>query len=259
MIELDDVSIRAGAFSLSNVRLSIPAGTYAVLMGGTGQGKTTILESICGLRNVASGRIRLAGVDVTNWKPGDRGVGYVPQDLALFPQMTVGGHLEFALRVRRWPALERRSRVAELARALGIEPLLARRVHGLSGGEAQRVALGRALSFRPRIMLLDEPLNALDEATRDRLCDLMRSVQQSSGLTTLHITHSREEARRLADRLFVLFGGTLRERPLADLDLSDRDLSDRDAGRDDRLAEPEIPEDDSNRDSPRHETPRKPR
>jgi ABC-type sugar transport system ATPase subunit len=218
MIELADISIRAGAFSLAHVSLSIPAGAYAVLMGGTGQGKTTILEAICGLRSVQSGRVILDGKDVTHEKPADRGVGYVPQDLALFPMMTVRGHLEFALRVRRWPAGVINERVAELAKVLGIEPLLARDVQHLSGGESQRVALGRALAFRPRVLLMDEPLNALDETTRDRLCELLRQVQRSSGLTTLHITHSRAEAQALADRLLVLEDGQVRQRPLADLE-----------------------------------------
>jgi ABC-type sugar transport system ATPase subunit len=218
MIELHDITIRSGPFSLTNVSLSIPEGTYAVLMGGTGHGKTTILEAICGLRSVTSGRILVNGRDMTRWKPGDRGVGYVPQDLALFPMMTVRGHLEFALRVRHCSAMKIRDRVAELAHVLGIEPLLARRVTNLSGGEAQRVALGRALSFQPRVLLLDEPLNALDEATRDRLCELLHSVQKGCGLTTLHVTHSRAEARILAEKLFVLESGTLREQPLAQLE-----------------------------------------
>lgn len=217
MIELRDITIRSGPFSLTNVGLVIPEGCYAVLMGGTGQGKTTILEAICGLRSVSSGRVLLNGSDITRWKPGDRGIGYVPQDLALFPMMTVRGHLEFALRVRRCSRGLIRDRVAELAHVLGIESLLTRRVTNLSGGEAQRVALGRALSFRPRVLLLDEPLNALDEATRDRLCELLRSVQKQSGLTTLHITHSRAEAWSLAEKLFVLESGKLCEQPLASL------------------------------------------
>jgi ABC-type sugar transport system ATPase subunit len=219
MIELRDLTIRSGRFALVNVGLSIPEGTYAVLMGGTGQGKTTILEAICGLRSVTNGRVILNGSDMTTWKPADRGVGYVPQDLALFPMMTVRGHLEFALRVRRCSTAMMNDRVAELAHVLGIEPLLGRRVRNLSGGEAQRVALGRALSFRPRVLLLDEPLNALDETTRDRLCDLLRSIQRSSGLTTLHVTHSRVEARWLAEKLFILGAGSVRERPLADLEI----------------------------------------
>lgn len=218
MIQLDNLAIRSGPFTLSGVNLSIAEGAYGVLMGGTGQGKTTILEAICGLRTVTAGRVLLCGSDVTRLKPADRGVGYLPQDLGLFPNMYVRGHLEFALHVRRWPMAQVHRRVEELAQLLGIEKLLERRVQHLSGGEAQRVALGRALSFRPRILLLDEPLNALDETTRDRLCELLRQVQKQTGLTTLHITHSRSEARLLADQLIVLAGGHLTERPLVDLE-----------------------------------------
>ena len=217
MIQLADLSIRSGPFVLSGINLSIPEGAYAVLMGGTGQGKTTILEAICGLRTVISGRVVLCGTDVTREKPANRGVGYVPQDLGLFPMMTVRGHLEFALKVRRAAAAAIRERVSELAEVLGIHPLLDRSVQNLSGGEAQRVALGRALSFHPRILVLDEPFNALDEATRDRLCELLRSIQKQSGLTTLHVTHSRSEARLVADKLIVLSAGRLAERSVEEL------------------------------------------
>jgi ABC-type sugar transport system ATPase subunit len=217
MIEIEDVTVRSGGFVLANVSAVIHEGEYAVLMGATGRGKTTILEAICGLRPVVSGRIRLAGADVTEWKPADRGIGYVPQDLALFPTMTVREHLEFALRLRRASRAVQSERVAELADVLDIGPLLDRRIRGLSGGEAQRVALGRALSFRPRVLLLDEPLNALDESTRDRLCELLRTIQKTDGLTTLHVTHGRTEARMLADRLFVLAEGRLQQRPTTDL------------------------------------------
>jgi ABC-type sugar transport system ATPase subunit len=226
MIELRNVSIHSGPFALTNVSLSVPAGAYAVLMGGTGQGKTTILEAICGLRTVTDGRVILDGTEVTRYKPADRGVGYLPQDLGLFPMMTVRGHLEFALRLRRWSTAAIRERVDELAHTLGIEQLLTRHVQRLSGGEAQRVALGRALSFRPQVLLLDEPLNSVDETTRDRLCDLLRKVQKQSRLTTLHVTHSSEEARQLADRLLILAGGELAERPIEDLDHLPANLED---------------------------------
>jgi ABC-type sugar transport system ATPase subunit len=212
MIELESVSIRAGSFALADVSLTVPTGRYAVLMGGTGQGKTTILEAIAGLRTVANGRIRLAGRDVTRLKSADRMVGYVPQDLALFPTMTVKEHLEFALRLRKYSRQQIAARVDHLARALEITPLLGRGVTHLSGGEAQRVALGRALSFRPATLLLDEPLAALDEGTRDRLCGLLLAMQKEHGLTTLHITHSRVEARALASKLFVLQHGRVEER-----------------------------------------------
>lgn len=213
MIELRDVTIRSGPFVLGDVNLTVPQGGYAILMGGTGQGKTTILEAICGLRTVEKGRVVVGGVDVTRWKPADRGIGYVPQDLALFPTMTVREHLEFALRIRRASRTLIRDRVDQLSHVLGIAALLDRHIHHLSGGESQRVALGRALAFDPQVLLMDEPLNALDETTRDRLCELLRSVQRDHGLTTLHITHSRAEARALADHLFVIESRRVAERP----------------------------------------------
>lgn len=217
MIELQNLALRAGAFSLQKIDLMIPQGTYAVLMGGTGQGKTSLLEVICGLKPVASGSVRLAGRDVTRWKPADRGIGYVPQDLALFPTISVRGHLEFALKLRNWSATAMRERVAHLASVLGIEHLLDRGTKHLSGGEAQRVAIGRAISFEPQVLLMDEPLNALDEATRDRLCALLRSIHAQIKLTTLHITHSRTEARQVADKFYLLAKGQLHERPLEEL------------------------------------------
>lgn len=218
MIELRDVTIRSGPFVLSSVTLTVPAGEYGVLMGATGQGKTTILEGICGLRTVTCGQVVIEGIDVTSWKPADRGIGYVPQDLALFPMMSVREHLEFALRIRRTGHGVIRQRVAELSAVLGIESLLDRGVGHLSGGEAQRVALGRALAFEPRVLILDEPLTALDEGTRERLCTLLRTIQRDRELTTLHITHSRAEARALADHLFVMESRQVTERPLTQLD-----------------------------------------
>ena len=127
---------------------------------------------------MTSGRVVLGGVDMTRCKPADRGVGYVPQDLGLFPMMTVRGHLEFALRVRRWPRPRSTSASPSWPSCWASSRCSTAACSGLSGGEAQRVALGRALSFRPRVLLLDEPLNALDEATRDRLCELLRTIQK---------------------------------------------------------------------------------
>lgn len=218
MIELKNISLRAGTFELNQLNMTIPSGSYAVLMGNTGQGKTTILETICGLRRVTSGQVLLAGRDVTAERPANRNVGYVPQDLALFPTLSVREHLEFALRIHRHDSRLIANRVAELAAALEIERLLERPVQGLSGGEAQRVALGRALSFWPQVLLLDEPLNALDEYTHGRLCQLLRKLQRQYSITTLHVTHSRIEAQTLADQLLVLAHGTVRECSLAELD-----------------------------------------
>jgi molybdate transport system ATP-binding protein/molybdate/tungstate transport system ATP-binding protein len=162
MVELDNLTIRSGPFTLAGISFEIPDGQYAVLMGKTGTGKTTILEAICGLRSVALGRILLQGADVTQLHPADRGVGYVPQDLALFPTLSVREHLEFALRVRGANSQIIQSRVGQFAELLAIGHLLDRLPRGLSGGESQRVALGRALAFHPQVLLLDEPLSAFD-------------------------------------------------------------------------------------------------
>ena len=211
MIELQNVTITAGQFSLSNVSFAVNAGDYAALMGQTGQGKTTILEAICGLKTVAAGQILIRNQDVTTWPPADRETGFVPQDLALFPNMNVAEHLQFALKLRKQPPQKIADRVDELSSLLGIEHLLNRRTRGLSGGEAQRVALGRALSFQPAVLLLDEPFSALDEITRAEMHSLMKSVTRSTGVTTLHITHSNSEAEALANRRFVLKDGIVSE------------------------------------------------
>ena len=211
MIELQNISIKAGNFSLKDLSFQIANGEYAVLMGRTGRGKTTILECICGLRRPSAGKILVDGTDVTDWQPGDRQVGYVPQDLALFPTLTVREHLQFALRLRKQSASQIAERTKELAQILSIDHLLDRSITGLSGGEAQRIALGRALSFRPSVLLLDEPLSALDEDTRGKMHDLLRSVQKTTGVTTLHVTHSKEEAKALADRTLTLDDGVVSE------------------------------------------------
>jgi ABC-type sugar transport system ATPase subunit len=211
MIEVRELAIKAGEFSLTDVSFSVASGQYAVLMGRTGCGKTSILEAICGLRRVASGCILIDQLDITHWSPADRGVGYVPQDLALFPTLTVKQHLQFALRIRKWPRGKIEERTVELARVLGIEHLLERSVQGLSGGEAQRTALGRALSFKPSVLLLDEPLSALDEATRQEMYQLLKTVKEATGVTTLHVTHSRDEAETLADIHLTIADGRVQE------------------------------------------------
>lgn len=211
MIELESITWRAGSFRLEDVRLSIPTGSYGVLMGRTGSGKTTLLEIICGLRRPSGGRVRIGERDVTADPPAARGIGYVPQDGALFPTMTVREQLGFALQVRRQKSAEIAARVDQLATELGLTALLDRLPPYLSGGERQRVALGRALAARPKVLLLDEPLSAIDEELRDDLAALLRRVQREHGVTALHITHSRAEADLLADVLFRLVDGRVVE------------------------------------------------
>ena len=209
MIQIKDLTVQAGAFRLENVSLTIPTGAYGILMGKTGCGKTTLLEAVCGLKRVVRGTIVLGDQDVTALKPAERGIGFVPQDAALFTTMTVYEHLAFALRVRKWPEEPTRTRVRELAAVLGIDGLLGRLPRGLSGGEMQRVALGRALSFRPRILCLDEPLSALDHDTREEICGLLATVQKEFGVTVLHITHDPHEAARLAQHIFRMQDGAI--------------------------------------------------
>jgi ABC-type sugar transport system ATPase subunit len=189
--------------------MEIPTGSHTALMGRTGSGKTTLLEGICGLRSIRSGSIWIGDREVTNLPPGQRGIGLVPQDGALFDHLTVRQHLEFALEVRGWVPERRESRSRELAEWLSLTPLLDRLPAGMSGGERQRVALGRALASHPPVLCLDEPLSALDDQTRGEIVAVLTEIRNRTGITILHITHNRSEAERLADRILHLRDGRL--------------------------------------------------
>ena len=207
MIQVDDLHVHLGNLKLNGISFTIPTGSYGVLMGRTGCGKTTLLEAICGLTRPQRGRIVLGQQNVTQLKPAYRNIGFVPQDGALFSTMTVYNHLAFGLRVRKHNPRQIEQRVNELADLLDIRPLLQRKPTGLSGGEKQRVALGRALAAKPTTLCLDEPLSALDSDTKQQMCKLLKSVQQYTGVTVLHITHSLKEAERLADQLLRMVDG----------------------------------------------------
>lgn len=197
MIQLENITWSTGArVILDDLTLTIPSDTYAVLMGSTGCGKTTLLEVLCGLRQPQKGRVLIDGREVTSLEPRERGIGYVPQDLALFPTLKVFDQIAFALKLRGLPA---ESRVRELADELAIAHLLDRQPEALSGGEKQRVAIARALAANPKLLLLDEPLSALDEAMRGEAATMLKRIQQQHHLTVLHVTHSQAEATQLAD------------------------------------------------------------
>jgi ABC-type sugar transport system ATPase subunit len=207
MIRCENICWAAGDFVLQNVCFEVPPRSYAVLMGRSGSGKSSLLEILCGLRTPLSGRVFLDGVDATCLPPAKRRLGYVPQDSALFPTYSVRENLEFAPLLQGCNRSEVRERVARLAEQLEIAHLLNRQPGQLSGGERQRTALGRALAAQPRILLLDEPLSALDEDLQTGLRTLLRSIHQAHPLTVLHVTHSRAEAQQLADVRFSLDAG----------------------------------------------------
>ena len=209
MIRLENIMLRQGDFELRDIQLELAAGEYGVLMGRSGCGKTTLLEAVCGLRTVAAGRIILGDRDVTALPPAERGVGYVPQDRALFPTQPVREQLAFALVLRSLGQAEIAARVEELAGLLGLGALLDRLPDKLSGGEAQRVALGRALAHQPSVLCLDEPLSALDEELHDEMCQLLERIHCETGVTVLHITHSPSEAKRLAGCHYRLANGRI--------------------------------------------------
>ena len=209
MIRIDGLQFTVGDFALRDVTLHVRRGEYFVLLGKPGSGKTLLLECVAGLRRIAGGSISIDTRRVDRAEPAQRGVGYVPQDYALFSMRTVRENIEFGLRARRVAGAERQSRVTEVAEMLGIKYLLDRTTHGLSGGERQRVALARALAAWPKILLLDEPVSALDEETRDGILAELRRVQDATRTTTLHVCHDLDEMRSVADRVAILRHGRI--------------------------------------------------
>ncbi|MCX5644254.1 MAG: ATP-binding cassette domain-containing protein [Phycisphaerae bacterium] len=211
MICTEELTFRVGTFQLDHLTIDIPTGKYFVLLGPPGAGKSIFLECLCGLRRVDSGRVFISGQDVTCTEPRLRGVGYVPQDYALFPHLSVAQNITFGLRLRRCEHQQLMSRIQDMTQLLGIQHLLPRRIAGLSGGEQQRVALARALVLQPRILLLDEPVCALDEAMRQEVCVQLLRVQQQLQLTVVHVSHNLEEAFSVADLAAILHEGRFQQ------------------------------------------------
>ncbi|MCP5535973.1 MAG: ABC transporter ATP-binding protein [Akkermansiaceae bacterium] len=208
-LAITQLSVRAGEFRLSDVSLAITTGHCGVLMGRSGSGKTTLMEALCGLRKVETGGITLDDQRIDHLRPGERQIGLVPQDTVLFPHMTVREHLEFGPRLQKWQKEEINKRVESLAASLSIIELLDRRPRGLSGGEAKRVAIGRAIAGRPKLLCLDEALTGLDREAHEGMMVLLKDVIQRESLTTLHITHRQEEAEFLGDLNYELNDGQI--------------------------------------------------
>ena len=211
-VELRSVTKTYGSHqALDGIDLDISPGEFVALLGPSGCGKTTALRSLSGLETVDSGSILIDGIDVARVPTNKRDMGMVFQSYSLFPHLTVLENVEFGLRMRRVAASARASRAAESLEMVGLGHLGERFAHQLSGGQQQRVALARALVTRPRVLLLDEPLSALDAKVRVQLRDQIRLIQSDLGITTLFVTHDQEEALAVADRVAVMKDGRIEQ------------------------------------------------
>ena len=209
MIEIKNLSVELGDFLLKDITLDVQRGEYFIILGPTGAGKTVIVESIAGLYPIKKGEIWLNGKEITRLEPEKRGIGVVYQDCVLFPHLSVKENIVFGLKLRGQPRQQIESTCAQLAELLNISHLLERNPITLSGGESQKVALARALSVKPEILLLDEPLSALDPETREDIQHELRQVHERLNTTVIHVTHDFEEAVALGDRIAVIGEGRL--------------------------------------------------
>jgi putative spermidine/putrescine transport system ATP-binding protein len=210
LLELKGIRKRFGELEvLRGVDLALYPGEILALLGPSGCGKTTLLRVVAGLEVPDAGRVFLEGRDITALPPEKRGIGFVFQDYALFPHLTVEENVAFGLVEARWPREAREGRVRELLKRMELTPHARKRPQELSGGEQQRVALARALAPRPRLLLLDEPLGALDLRLREELLFFLRRTLKEEGVTTLLVTHDQGEAFLLAHRVALLREGRL--------------------------------------------------
>ncbi len=199
----------AGSAVFNDIDCQVERGEFVTLLGPSGCGKSTLLRCIAGLTPVDSGRILLDGQDLVPLSPQKRGIGMVFQSYALFPNMTVEQNVAFGLRMQKVKGEERQARAREALQLVELQDFAARYPHQLSGGQCQRVALARSLVTRPRLLLLDEPLSALDARIRKHLREQIREIQRELGLTTLFVTHDQEEALTLSDRIFLMNQGRI--------------------------------------------------
>ncbi|GAA3342189.1 ABC transporter ATP-binding protein [Curtobacterium pusillum] len=211
-VELEAVEKHYGAHrALAGLSLRVEPGEFVSLLGPSGCGKTTALRALAGLEGIDSGSIRIDGADVASTPVDKRDIGMVFQQYSLFPHMTVRQNVAFGLEMRRVPAASRRERVIDALDMVHLAEFADRYPHQLSGGQQQRVALARALVTRPRVLLLDEPLSALDAKVRVSLRDEIRRIQSDLGITTVFVTHDQEEALAVSDRIAVMNAGDIEQ------------------------------------------------
>jgi putative spermidine/putrescine transport system ATP-binding protein len=211
-LELEGLRKQFGTHvALDGIDVALEQGEFLSLLGPSGCGKTTALRIVAGFVRPDTGRVLIAGEDVSRRPPNRRDIGMVFQAYSLFPNLSAAQNVEFGLKVRRQPGERRRKRVAELLEIVGLADAAGRYPHQLSGGMQQRVALARALAIEPRVLLLDEPLSALDALVRVQLRDEIRRVQSQLGITTLYVTHDQEEALSISDHVAVMYGGRIEQ------------------------------------------------
>ena len=201
---------------LSDIELSISAGEFVVLLGPSGCGKTTLLMILAGFLTPSSGQVLIDDRDVTNVPPSKRPTTTMFQDYALFPHMTVAANIGFGLKMRGIGRAARYATAKDLLELVGLPQIAHRKPHELSGGQKQRVALARALAVEPDVMLLDEPLGALDLKLRRQMQDELKAIQQRLGTTFIHVTHDQEEAMAIADKVVVMNQGEIADFGTAD-------------------------------------------
>ncbi len=209
MLQVKNICKELGEFRLEDVSLEIDEGEYVVILGPTGAGKTILLETVAGIHRPDSGRVLLGGRDITRLPPRARGVGMVYQDYTLFPHLSVAKNIRFGVPYRQIPRAKCEARITELVGLLGIEHLLHRYPGTLSGGEKQRVAIARALITEPEVLLLDEPLSALDAETRGKLREELRRLHRHTHTTMVHVTHNLDEAFMLGNKMAIMNEGRI--------------------------------------------------
>ena len=200
-IEINNLCFKIGNFSIENYSLEILKGEYFVLTGINGSGKSTLIKLIAGLYSPAAGSIKINGIDVGNIPPWKRNIGYLPQEGLLFPNKTVKENILFPLEMRRLTKTETNKVIDEIVDMLELFPLLNRKSQGLSGGEKQKACLARALVCKPDVLLLDEPVSAIDEKAKIIYCKKLKLLQKKLKITTLHVSHNSIETKLLADKI----------------------------------------------------------